>query len=138
MRDMFIHVVINDSPKAESRVQSHERTSNGHYTVVISADELKMLNAKPAVVVAHELGHVLGLEFELPGHKQVGQTPEDRGSVALAHLNGSFLNREHEAWDLAEEMFKIRSMSTETYLQGQKEILYAVEPIINFMKAIKQ
>jgi hypothetical protein len=138
MRDIHIHVVVDDTPEGESKVLSYERSPDGHYTVVLGVEEMRKLNTKPIVILAHELGHVLGLEFKLLGHKQVGQISGDKVSIAIAHLKGLFLKRENEAWDLAEEMFRIRSTSTESYLQGQREIIDAIGPILKILENKKE
>ena len=90
----------------------------GIYKSIISLPQLKHLNVPAHIVIAHEIGHVLGYEFNLPLHKASLSNPFS------ANLT---LMREHEAWDIAEEMFRFRQLTIGNYeriLQPRQILTY--------------
>lgn len=63
-----------------------------------------------AAYTAHELGHILGYICELPGNLSDPRMLSGRMNATELPHQQLVMNSEKEAWDLAEEMFKIRQV----------------------------
>jgi hypothetical protein len=131
LRDMFIRVRIDyDEVYDGSRVLQLGPSYDGSYTVILSPREIKQMGTKPYAALAHELGHVLGLEFQFPAHQEIVQIQNKQNAYITATDNGAMLRREDEAWDVAEEMFRLREKGIESYKQ--------VWTIIRMAKTLKR
>jgi len=82
-----------------------------------------------AVMTAHELGHVLGALCELPCNLA---DPRMKDVTCAPPWEKSVIDSEKEAWDIAEEMFKIkrvRQISLRTYGESYENTYYRfIEP----------
>ncbi len=129
MREFTIKILVRDF--GETAVLMANRPEDGQYTIVINPKQLGIMEADPICALAHEIGHVLGFEFGLKGHKRIQAlnntkilSPEE--AHIFAQLFGFTLKMENEAWDLAEEMFKLRSKAINSYKAGRKRFIDAL------------
>lgn len=107
MRELTIVVRIDENSQSGSRVVGRTRSADGTYTVILDRDQIEReLKVEPFVVLAHEIGHVIGYEFNLPKHVEVQK--ENSGFISV-------INQENEAWDVAEAMFKWRKFAINHY-----------------------
>jgi hypothetical protein len=71
-----------------------------------------------AAYTAHELGHILGYICELPGNLADPRMLSGQMNASELPHQQLVMNSEREAWDLAEEMFKVkqvRQLALRTY-----------------------
>jgi hypothetical protein len=86
------------------------KESDGKYHVYIDESELKKYGVEAVAVTAHEIGHALGFEFDLPKHREMQHAefsfhpPTAEDIAVLDH------NREVEAWSVARAMFKTEAI----------------------------
>ena len=111
MRNFRIDVEIVD----RSRIGSYSvdiNKSTGDYRIVIDQDQIRQMSLTPYAVAFHEMGHVLGEEFHMPRHMAFACNPD---------IAQRTMDREHEAWDVAEAMMQMtrcRRMAIKSYEHG--------------------
>jgi hypothetical protein len=104
MRDFVIHVHAVPSGGSHSASQRHE---DGQYHVYVDENEIKEYGIEPVAVTAHEIGHALGFEFQLPKHRELQVAYALGPWSEVTSEEGAWLdhNREIEAWSVARAMF---------------------------------
>ena len=137
MRDFVIHVHAVPSGGSHSASQRHE---DGNYHVYIDESQIKEYAVEPVAVTAHEIGHALGFEFDLPKHREL------KAAYALAPWNNmdsseiSRLdhNREIEAWSVARAMFDAEGIGLGLHHLGYQAQIEHERRIKQFAEFIKK
>lgn len=128
MRNLLIH--IHTDKEWGSHVAASTKSPNGEYHVYVDKTETNDYRIEPFAVVAHEIGHVLGFEFDLPKHREMSQAymSYDLQRPPLADARRLDMNREVEAWTVARAMFRaetvglsLHSMSHELRMQHEEQ-----------------
>jgi hypothetical protein len=122
MRDFTIevHVVPNGGSHSASM-----KSSEGKYHVYIDESEVEKYGIEAVAVTAHEIGHALGFEFDLPKHREM-QYAKFSFQPTTAEENARLDHgREVEAWSVAHAMFKAEALGLGLHhLQHQAEIQF--------------
>jgi hypothetical protein len=121
-----IEVIIEDFlPRSFADI-----STPGNYKIYVSKDELRDLyrgdDSIPAAIM-HELGHVLGSQFHLINHEKIIQ---QSGS----NMPEDFMNRENEAWQVAEKLFaEVKQLA----LNSHRQYWYPTDVFNDNMKNMK-
>jgi hypothetical protein len=126
MRDFTIEVHV--VPNGGSHSAATKR-SDGKYHVYIDESEVAKYGVEAVAVTAHEIGHALGFEFDLPRHREMQYAQFSYQPITAeenAKLNHA---REVEAWSVAQAMFKAEAfglgmhhLSNQTQIQHQETL----------------
>jgi len=135
MRDfqIFVHVVQHGGSHSVSTKQQ-----DGEYHVYIDENENRRYEIEPAAVTAHEIGHALGFEFDLPKHREMEFASSlfapERTSAEIQRLD---MNREIEAWSVARAMFKAEATGLGLHDLAHRAQIEHEERLKQFTKFVK-
>ena len=102
MRPLTIEVTTTENADFGSHYSCVDR-KEGRYAIQVYLPQMAL--APEWLIVAHELGHVLADEFNLPAHVE-----------RRAGFSGSrVLRQEEEAWDVTATLFRVRAECLSTY-----------------------
>lgn len=122
MRDFSIevHVIPNGGSHSASM-----KNSEGKYHVYIDESEIKKYGIEAVAVTAHEIGHALGFEFDLPKHREMEYAHFSFHPITEEENARLDHGREVEAWSVAQAMFKAEALGLGLHhLQHQAEIQF--------------